>query len=683
MALVLSCQKQHSLPQGRQFLESAPSRGQGKAGKIFQQTNIAELHLPDGARPATVIPSPPTGNAFFQSYSTQGIKPADTPAPPSSLQEAVEALDEPSKWAVSSIRLGQPTGTQHGGNIAAAIMRGDCRAVCDGSYREGHGTAAFVIWGDNSNKTIRGENVTPGAREEQCAYRSEMGGVAGILTMLELVCKQFALQDGHVTIGLDCESAIKRLTNTTPPQAHDSHYDLALDCHKRIAALPCKVTFRWIQGHQDDKNIGHLRALDWWANQNISMDQRAKAFWKQTRQCTPPNQRFKHETFAVLLAGQKLSSFRKDWVHDRTNQKPIRDYWQDKHAITDTQWDDINWEATQKASKEQNVGQRRWNAKFATSHCATGKMMKIRKQWTHNNCPRCGAQCEDTKHVIKCAEGRETWDTSLAKLQTWMTETDTCPVLAKHIISLLQNWVEDKPSPSIPPAGTKKQAALLAQAQLGAWNTLLGRISRQMTERQHARYILKKSRRTGFRWTVALIKKLQGIAWDMWEHRNGILHNEPSRHHTKGDLAEADAAIAAEWAIGDQGLLAQDRFLFRHKEEVQNKTLQNKWEWLTAVITAREAAKADAAARDTYAPERRAIRNWLLDRSKRVRDDPQTTENTQQQQQPETTENNTENTETTNNSNRNNRKRNASSQTQGLQQRPKRTRRPKKRRRKR
>lgn len=34
-----------------------------------------------------------------------------------------------------------------------------------------------------------------------------------------------------------------------------------------------------------------------------------------------------------------------------------------------------------------------------------------------------------------------------------------------------------------------------------------------------------KSRRSGKRWTVELIKKLWGIAWDLWEHCNGILHD--------------------------------------------------------------------------------------------------------------------------------------------------------------
>jgi hypothetical protein len=34
------------------------------------------------------------------------------------------------------------------------------------------------------------------------------------------------------------------------------------------------------------------------------------------------------------------------------------------------------------------------------------------------------------------------------------------------------------------------------------------------------------SRRTGKRWVIELIKKLWHFAWDLWEHRNGILHKQ-------------------------------------------------------------------------------------------------------------------------------------------------------------
>lgn len=39
-------------------------------------------------------------------------------------------------------------------------------------------------------------------------------------------------------------------------------------------------------------------------------------------------------------------------------------------------------------------------------------------------------------------------------------------------------------------------------------------------------YDLLQSRRSGLRWLSSLIKKLWQVAWDLWEHRNGILHEQ-------------------------------------------------------------------------------------------------------------------------------------------------------------
>jgi hypothetical protein len=34
------------------------------------------------------------------------------------------------------------------------------------------------------------------------------------------------------------------------------------------------------------------------------------------------------------------------------------------------------------------------------------------------------------------------------------------------------------------------------------------------------------SNRNGHRWLSSIIKKLWNIAWDLWEHRNGVAHDK-------------------------------------------------------------------------------------------------------------------------------------------------------------
>jgi hypothetical protein len=143
--------------------------------------------------------------------------------------------------------------------------------------------------------------------------------------------------------------------------------------------------------------------------------------------------------------------------------------------------------------------------------------MLRRKEWTNSRCPRCGTVDEDTKHLCRCQDpdARKQWMASLKSLEKWMDSVDTDPLITKHVLALLQSWVNKDPAPPDPRGTPRLKKALIAQSAIGGWNTLLGRVSIQIRDRQAQRYKSKQTRRSGFRWTVALIKKLQDISWDM------------------------------------------------------------------------------------------------------------------------------------------------------------------------
>jgi hypothetical protein len=110
---------------------------------------------------------------------------------------------------------------------------------------------------------------------------------------------------------------------------------------------------------------------------------------------------------------------------------------------------------------------------------------------------------------------------------------------------------------------------------------------------------------------VALIKKLMNVAWDMWQHRNSVLHDDPENYHTKLLVSEADRAIEQEFAIGTATLLREDRFLLRSKRTVMSGELADKTRWLTSISGARAAWEAKQAEVPTYDHERRAMEAWL------------------------------------------------------------------------
>ena len=220
----------------------------------------------------------------------------------------------------------------------------------------------------------------------------------------------------------------------------------------------------------------------------------------------------------------------------------------------------------------------------------------------------------------------------MASLATWMVKNKTHHLVQAHILALLRQWIANEPPPPDPPS--VHQPALAAQSKLGAWNTIMGRISTQVTQVQDSHFYHEGSKRTGHRWTVALIKQLQDISFAMWQHRNDVRIGEPTRHLQRDELLDANTAIQAEWDIGKQGLLGPDHYLFFSRERVNKKSLPLKWEWLAHVTSARAAAAADDSANDTYNHERTGMREWILRHNpaaRLTRDGPKTTQNRKKQ----------------------------------------------------
>ena len=93
-------------------------------------------------------------------------------------------------------------------------------------------------------------------------------------------------------------------------------------------------------------------------------------------------------------------------------------------------------------------------------------------------------------HVCRCKdpEARKQWNASVKELEKWMDEQDTDPLITKHVLAMLRSWVQEHDAPVQPSAiarcNCSLRKALLAQSTIGPWNTLLGRISKQLTQQQ-------------------------------------------------------------------------------------------------------------------------------------------------------------------------------------------------------
>jgi hypothetical protein len=91
-----------------------------------------------------------------------------------------------------------------------------------------------------------------------------------------------------------------------PLDPDDPHFDMLNSLRAMIAGeSPITWTTRHIDGHQDDDINA---TLDWWAWQNIQMDNLAKVFWMNHSHSAPVQYSISHEGFQVWLGDHKLSS---------------------------------------------------------------------------------------------------------------------------------------------------------------------------------------------------------------------------------------------------------------------------------------------------------------------------------------------------------------------------------------
>jgi hypothetical protein len=155
------------------------------------------------------------------------------------------------------------------------------------------------------------------------------------------------------------------------------------------------------------------------------------------------------------------------------------------------------------------------------------------------SCPRCG-KFEDTHHVIQCSGSgaQEVWEQSLLQLEKWMSDRGTDPELASQLLAFLNSWHSQDISPRL-------SNYTIAQSLIGWHNAFEGWLAADISNAQQYFYSASRFLRTGRRWLIELIKKLWGIAWDMWEHRNGILHQQDneivrlSTHHLHVKVSDA------------------------------------------------------------------------------------------------------------------------------------------------
>jgi len=244
-------------------------------------------------------------------------------------------------WAFASYKT-----TDNGKQIASAFLHGTCEAVSDGSYKDGSGTAAWMIQDMTSKNILSGTAIIPGHSSDQSTYRSELGGIFSIVAMIHNICAYYNITKGQIQIACDglgpLTQCFAKYQNPSPSTAH---FDMITSIRNMIGNTPIDWHWKHVAGHQDDKTD----LLDQWAERNIQMDAEAKSFWTQLN-----DQGFQHsschlpgEGWTIWNDQKKLTSMNWSRFNKQTQSKYSTAYWQQENKLGN-KLDTIDWNSIDK-----------------------------------------------------------------------------------------------------------------------------------------------------------------------------------------------------------------------------------------------------------------------------------------------------------------------------------------------
>ena len=560
-------------------------RGRGRKGKYptFRYDTTA-LFLPLHSHPATIEKT--NQNIRLTGWTTIHEEDITT-----------TNHNEEHRWLLDSLTLDDDN---------ALIWRqdiedGTIKVVSDGSYnnKDKAGTAAWIMESACGNYQMGGTAPVPGPPESQSSHRSELFGLIAATLHINKFCKAHAVRQGSIRMGCDGLGAINiakedyEITKTSR-----KNFDFINILKQAKKAYPIEWSYQHVSAHQDD--IKPYEDLNRWEQLNVIVDHHAKEAMKELLAIPSWQQCYSfslpHEHCSVTFTDRtghntKIVSHLLPNLNHCIGSKIIRGYWvtKKKFSAYTERW--IDWEAVHKSHAQLQPARQQWLSKFLTGFCGTGKMIQRYGTQTHSTCPRCGAPAETALHTITCPHqgASELWDKEIHTLRTWMHNNQGHTEMTNAICDKLNAWRYNQPSPIITTSNRKLREGLRKQDRLGWQNFIQGFIPKEFKACQQQHLINIGSQKSDSLWIARMQNKIWLIAWDLWQHRNDILHGDGSRIHSR-DYRATNNQVIAEWTTGPESLSTTlHGHLFRGSlRQRLSSSISEKRQWLTSVWAARD-----------------------------------------------------------------------------------------------
>jgi len=536
--------------------------------------------------------------------SDNSVRTPPTPVNPN-LNQQLQQNGSP-KWMQrylpDSIKSLRKTELQH-------FMQQKLVMVSDGSYDENVSSAAIIIETEDMQKRLVFPIMCPANDDDlpiNDSYRAEMIGVLAGLTFIKTI-EELTGQNTHVQISCDNDSVLDVAENYTYASGHTRHFDAVKSMISIRRQIHSTLSYLQVDGHADKtRDYESLTRVE---QLNVECDLIAKS----VRQLPPLHSSENYlqgEGLTVWWKNHKIYSKLDQHLHAIFQDSHALQIIRKKYHLTPTQFHDIDWNATQKASSFMSAQKNIWVSKFVTRTLPVGKNMTRRNHWSEDYCPRCKLCVETHDHLLTCnhSQCHQIFHHSLDKLDIWLEEQQTPPKLHEQLLILLTSWKHGE----VISQNYNYVKPIQDQIQLGWVHLMEGRLVQSFTTYMSQHYDAINSKRKGSTWTSLFICKMwTWIYGDIWQNRNEFVHkkNEEAIATRTRENLQSEMRLLY-FSEQQHNLLHQDQHLYT---QPLSKLLQNHDAFIKAWNESMRIAIFD---RDrVFLPEDRAqsafMRSWV------------------------------------------------------------------------
>ena len=500
-------------------------------------------------------------------------------------------------------------------DIIEGLKSGTTIAVSDGSFKLMFGTAAFILYNTITGRKIRGCIISSGGPEDQSPYRSELIGLAGIITHVATLCDEHNIPNPSIEIACDGLSALENISQgiKAKSKTKQKHYDIIAYAKEMMSKSKVKWTFRHVYGHRDDITS----ELTIWEQLNVMADSLAKEYWDLNKFVYEPNIPFKMGFPTVCIGSEKVCSKLRYNIQTKATFKDWEKWWIVKQSELQKQHHNVDWYNMRLAFKSIHPHEKIWVTKHSQGTCGVNKWLHRWKQSNTPKCPRCNRMTETSVHVWKC-EDSDNWNVVLDKWERWLRRYN-CP--ANDITAILNVWTEwrtDSPITFDHNISEAIRETLEDQLRIGWDRFAFG-------------YVSKRWDQTISQWpngtynpsVSSLIKLIWTTGRMMWEERNEFVHN--NEETKQGEMLEQiNRMIEKEYESRGIGLPEKEQCMFAKPVKSIIKASRNyKRNWLGRLYAARAHVRrrigilTGEEVEDRYKNERALIHTWRGSKQKR------------------------------------------------------------------